>query len=223
MFSFYASHVEKYITGVLYLPWGYDIGMIGSTLMFAATGIWGESLWKHSLSIGGLTSGNLLELSLHLSALSNLPISFYNIYLSYKEKTGKMRSTLECLRPLLPLASFLVISCIWVHWSKNDIINTHARAVFLLNGTIFSNISCRLIVSQMSNTLSENLNYLTPIFGACFIISYLIPSLEVTLTYLLLIGSTFAHWHYGCKVVMQMCVHFKRICFGVGTLKQHDN
>jgi ethanolaminephosphotransferase len=26
-FSFYLSHFEKYNTGVLYLPWGYDLGM----------------------------------------------------------------------------------------------------------------------------------------------------------------------------------------------------
>lgn len=31
LISFYLSHWEKYNTGVLFLPWGYDFGMIVST------------------------------------------------------------------------------------------------------------------------------------------------------------------------------------------------
>lgn len=31
--SFYLSHWEKYITGVLFLPWGYDFGMLVSLLL----------------------------------------------------------------------------------------------------------------------------------------------------------------------------------------------
>lgn len=27
LFNFFVSHFEKYNTGVLYLPWGYDFGM----------------------------------------------------------------------------------------------------------------------------------------------------------------------------------------------------
>ena len=30
--GFYMAHWEKYITGVLFLPWGYDIGQLVSTV-----------------------------------------------------------------------------------------------------------------------------------------------------------------------------------------------
>lgn len=35
MFAFAISHWEKYNTGVLYLPWGYDLSQLVSTDMFA--------------------------------------------------------------------------------------------------------------------------------------------------------------------------------------------
>jgi ethanolaminephosphotransferase len=33
MFCFVASHWEKYNTGILFLPWGYDIGQIVSNCL----------------------------------------------------------------------------------------------------------------------------------------------------------------------------------------------
>lgn len=140
IFNFYVSHWEKYNTGVLYLPWGYDLGMWGSSLMYFATYIWGYTLWKHKLPFG-LKPGLILEAILHISACGNLPMVFYNLYNSYKLKTGKMRSPFECIRPLIPLTLFMIVSLVWAHRSPNDIMNSDARAVFLLSGTIVSNIS----------------------------------------------------------------------------------
>lgn len=78
-FNFYVSHWEKYNTGVLYLPWGYDFGMWGSTAMFLATYLGGYEVWKTNLP-GGITCGNAMEILLHLSALGNMPMVVYNIY-----------------------------------------------------------------------------------------------------------------------------------------------
>lgn len=39
MMNFYYSHFEKYNTGVLFLPWGYDFSMWGTILTFLATGV----------------------------------------------------------------------------------------------------------------------------------------------------------------------------------------
>lgn len=39
MMNFYYSHFEKYNTGVLFLPWGYDFSMWGTILTFIATGV----------------------------------------------------------------------------------------------------------------------------------------------------------------------------------------
>lgn len=79
LFSFHASHWEKYNTGVLYLPWGYDLGMWGSTIMFMLTFIFGAEVWKKQLPFG-LMPGDFMEALLHVSALGNIPITLYNIY-----------------------------------------------------------------------------------------------------------------------------------------------
>lgn len=47
----------------------------------------------------------------------------------------------------------------------------------------------------------ETVNWMTPIVFGCYLISLVIPRLERLLIYLLLIGSTLAHWHYGTIVV----------------------
>jgi ethanolaminephosphotransferase len=201
-------------TGVLFLPWGYDLAMWSSTLVYLVTFAYGD-VWKIPLFGTELNSGHFLEYVLHISASTNLPMVFYNIYRSYADKTGKMRSFSECIRPLIPLVAFLGITTFWVKYSPNNIVEKDPRAVYLLVGTIFSNISCRLIVSQMSNTRCEVYNSQILYLGICFMSSMIFPFFERTLLYLMLIFSTFAHWQYGSVVVQQLCMHFNRICFGV--------
>ncbi|CRK99640.1 CLUMA_CG012951, isoform A [Clunio marinus] len=222
LFNFHISHWEKYNTGVLYLPWGYDLAMWGSVAIYAVNYFCGAAIWKIPLSVNGLMCGHFLEFVLYFGAMSNLPMVFYNLYRSYKDKTGKMRSFVECNRPLIPLLLFLAVSILWAQKSPNRIIETDPRAVFLLTGTIFSNISCRLIVSQMSNTTSETFHWMTPILAICFVVSLVIPSIERFLLYALLVFTSLAHWHYGTVVVQQMCLHFNRICFGVGERNDDD-
>lgn len=214
LFSFHASHWEKYNTGVLYLPWGYDLGMWGSTIMYLVTFIFGFELWKSPLPFG-IMPGYIMEFLLHISALGNLPITLYNIVKSYADRTGKMRPLSEALRPLYSFAIFMGISLYWAYQSPNDIVATDPRAVYMLSGTIFSNISCRLIVAQMSNTRCEAMHWTSPILFLAMVTSFIAPRFERTLIYLLLVGTTLAHWHYGTVVVQQLCKHFNRICFKV--------
>ena len=37
-FVFHIAHWEKYITGVLFLPWSYDMAMLMGTILYATTG-----------------------------------------------------------------------------------------------------------------------------------------------------------------------------------------
>lgn len=189
--------------------------MWGSTVMYLATYFYGSGIWHYPLLSNGLTCGHFLEYVLHISALSNIPMVFYNLYRSYADKTGKMRNFVECVRPLVPLVVFLIISLLWAHYSPNDIVFNDPRAVYLLTGTVFSNITCRLIVSQMSNSTCETFNYLTNYLALAFIGSIFFPRLERIFLYVMLIFSTLGHWHYGTKTVQQLCIHFNRSCFGV--------
>lgn len=78
-FNFYVSHWEKYITGVLYLPFSYDFSMWGSTAMYLLTWWFGYEFWKHNLPFG-ISLGVVMETLLHISAMSNLPMVINNIY-----------------------------------------------------------------------------------------------------------------------------------------------
>uniref|UniRef100_A0A1I8PWB6 Ethanolaminephosphotransferase 1 n=1 Tax=Stomoxys calcitrans TaxID=35570 RepID=A0A1I8PWB6_STOCA len=213
-FNFYVSHWEKYNTGVLYLPWGYDLSMWGSTAMYLVTWWCGYEFWKKELPFG-IPLGNAMEFLLHFSAMANTPMVVVNIYNSYVQRTGKMRTLKEAIRPVWPLLAFMVLLLVWPFISPNDIMEKDPRVLFMLSGTIFSNISCRLIVAQMSNTRCESFHWMTPIYVLFIALGLWIPFLERFLLYVLFILTTLSHWHYGASVVNQMCEHFNRICFSV--------
>lgn len=55
-----------------------------------------------------------------------------------------MRPLNEALRPLLPFLWLFVLTLTWCWYSPNDIINLEPRVLFILFGTLFSNISVSL-------------------------------------------------------------------------------
>lgn len=79
-FNFFISHWEKYNTGVLYLPWGYDFSMWGSTTLYLITWLGTYQIWKIPLPFG-ISPGLAMEFILHISALSSLPMVTYNMYM----------------------------------------------------------------------------------------------------------------------------------------------
>ncbi|EEB17164.1 Selenoprotein I, putative [Pediculus humanus corporis] len=217
--NFYLSHWEKYNTGVLYLPWGYDISMVLTVTLFLITGIFGYEIWKFDLPFN-ISAGHVAEFFFYISALVvNVPVIINNIYKSYKLRTGRMLSFSESMRPLAPVTICFILGTIWTIGSPTNIIGRCPRCVYFMTGTIFSNICCRLIVSQMSSTRCEIFNWLLlPLFFATFFSLMLSPSsktAETSLLYILLILVTLAHFHYGTCVVRQMCDHFHIYCFRI--------
>ncbi|XP_058801369.1 ethanolaminephosphotransferase 1-like [Phymastichus coffea] len=207
--NFHLSHWEKYNTGVLFLPWSYDASMLGTVIVFIITYIGGHEFWKFDLP-WGINAGSMFEMFLYLNAIvSSLPVVLWNIYKSYRDETGKMRSFSEAIRPLVPLAVLFTICTVWVIYSPTQIIEADPRIVFFTVGTMYSNICCRLIVAQMSNTRCEIFSWiLFPAAGTALLV-FIFPSLDLKLMYLLAIGALLAHIHYGTCVVRQMCRHFR--------------
>jgi ethanolaminephosphotransferase len=133
----------------MYLPWGYDFAMVGGTLLYLITSIVGYSFWKVHLPLG-LTPGAVLALSLFAGTyLFSLPTTLLNIYKSYRQKTGKMRPVHEALRPLFSFALAFVLCEVWVANSKNGILEADVRCFFFMSGTLYANMSSRLIVAQV--------------------------------------------------------------------------
>ncbi|OWR48307.1 ethanolaminephosphotransferase 1 like protein [Danaus plexippus plexippus] len=215
--NFYLTHWEKYNTGVMFLPWGYDFTMLGSCILLLVTSLIGPSAWHVTLP-GGLTPGVVFEIVLYFSAIiTSQTVILWNIYKSYRDGTGKMRPFIEAVRPLFPLAIFFILSTAWALYSPNDVINKGPRLFYILTGTIFSNINCRLIVSQMSDTCCESFNdllipYAAVVFACLYGVS---EAVELVLLSLLTALVSVAHIYYGTHVVQEMCEHFKISCFKI--------
>ncbi|ROT71779.1 ethanolaminephosphotransferase 1 isoform X1 [Penaeus vannamei] len=212
---FYTSHWEKYLTKILFLPWGYDISQALIFAIYLVTGIWGQQIWKFEI-VQGISSGAMFEFMMYAGSLgTSLPMSFWNVYKSYRDETGKMLGFWEAVRPLITPLIFFALSTIWVYQSPTNIIERDPRMVLFMVGTIFANVNCRLIVSQMSSTRCELLNWLLLPLAVAVGIAITFPTLE--LATLLIMGSiaTVAHIHYGVYVVRQMCDHFHIKCFSI--------
>ncbi|XP_072948091.1 ethanolaminephosphotransferase 1-like [Epargyreus clarus] len=213
LFNFYLSHWEKYNTGVLFLPWGYDFSMWASTFFFIWTGLNGTGFYKRQL-FGGYTLANGFEWLIYgTGVFTNLPVALYNTYLSYKERTGKMRPPLEAMRPLWSLLTVFATSSLWAH--RSSLADHDPRVLFLLVGTLFSNVACRLIVSQMSNQRCEVINWLLWPLSAAMGLALAFPRYEVASLYAVTAVCVAAHLHYGACVVRQMCDHFRISCFHI--------
>ncbi|KAF6203595.1 hypothetical protein GE061_001927 [Apolygus lucorum] len=213
--TFYITHWEKYITGTLFLPWGYDLSMLSTTAVFVFMYFTDQSLWAYKVT-ENLHLGHMVETIFYLtSIIPTLPVCVLNIRKSYIEKTGKNLALKEAIRPLAPLATFAFVTILWATISPNNIVTAQPRAFYFLTGNVFSNITCRLVVSQMSGTRCRTTNALILPVLAGLILSYYLPFLEVPSVYLLLALTTWAHLHYGICVVDQMCDHLRIRCFKI--------
>ncbi|KAG0719756.1 Ethanolaminephosphotransferase 1 [Chionoecetes opilio] len=219
---FYASHWEKYLTKILFLPWGYDLSQVVSLfapqiifVIYLVTGFCGQNVWKFEV-LSGFSSGVMFEGMMYAGSLgTSVPMSFWNIYKSYRDKTGKMLGFWAAMRPLVTPLVFFGLGTAWVYQSGSDIINRDPRMFVFMIGTIFANINCRLIVSQMSNTQCEVMNWLMFPLAFCLVIVVVFPSMEMVTLIAMSSVATVAHIHYGVYVVRQMCEHFHIMCFTI--------
>ncbi|KAK9701843.1 CDP-alcohol phosphatidyltransferase, partial [Popillia japonica] len=127
----------------------------------------------------------------------------------------------EAIRPLISITILFTLTTLWIIKAP-DILERDPNAMFFLTGMIFSNICCRLIVAQMSQTRSELYNWLLFPTAITVFVSLLIQKTQVdmALLYALCIIATVGHIHYGTCVVRQMCDHFRIECFRI---RQHKD
>ena len=74
----------------------------------------------------------------------------------------------------------MVMFFTWVLASPNDILELDPRCMFYLTGTVFSNICCRLIIAQMSNTRMELLSGILAPSLAAILMALIIPGISDT-------------------------------------------
>lgn len=121
----------------------------GVTITLMLTGLFGIDMWKINWPLG-MSTATLFEIILYASGLlSSHPYIVYRIVMSYRKRTGKMRPFIEAIRPLIPFVSMFAITSVWVLHSHNNICYLEPRMLFLLFGTVFSNISVSLLLLFM--------------------------------------------------------------------------
>ncbi|XP_077443928.1 ethanolaminephosphotransferase 1 [Stigmatopora argus] len=209
LFSFILSHWEKYNTGVLFLPWGYDVSQVTISLVYVVTAVVGVDLWSQPVLFHFLYRDFFTFMIVACSFLVTLPMSLYNVLKAYRSNTLKHSSLYEAFLPFLSPVLLFILSTIWVLLSPSDVLERQPRLYYLMLGTAFANVTCKLIVCQMSNTRCQPLSWLLlPMVGVVTLaVSGLAPD-ETMLLYLWTAAVLLAHVHYGVSVVNQLSCHF---------------
>ncbi|KFP09869.1 Ethanolaminephosphotransferase 1, partial [Egretta garzetta] len=206
LFSFILSHWEKYNTGILFLPWGYDISQVTISIVYIVTAIVGVEAWYAPFLFNFLYRDLFTAMIIACALTVTLPMSLYNFYKAYKNNTLKHHSVYEIMLPLVSPVLLFLLCTTWIFMSPTDILEVHPRLFYFMVGTAFANISCQLIVCQMSSTRCQPLNWmLLPIAAVLFVVmSGFVPNSETLLLYLLTAFLTLAHIHYGVVVVGEL-------------------
>ncbi|XP_033849706.1 ethanolaminephosphotransferase 1-like isoform X2 [Acipenser ruthenus] len=217
LLTFLLSHWEKYNTGVLYLPWGYDISQITLTAVYLLSAVVGVEAWYRPLPFGYFFTDILIAMVIGCCAFLSLPQTLYNIYQARKNETLERNSTYEGLLPLASPALLFTLLTTWVKVSADDILTRHPRLFLWMVGVTFSNVTCRLIICQMTNTRSEVFHWLLLPLAA--IVSAVSTGLLVQSELILLVGYTvlvtIAHVHYGLCVGKQLSKHLNIFIFSL--------
>ncbi|XP_034618780.1 ethanolaminephosphotransferase 1-like isoform X2 [Trachemys scripta elegans] len=266
LLNFMFSHWEKYNTGVLFLPWGYDLSQVLSSsgglltrlqgelfqkpdprqdlddqlycrhtfglpikvhsawqtliAMYLVTAAVGVEVWHKPFLFGYYITDILVILLIGCSIFLSLPQTLYNIHKAHLKKTLKKDSLYEGLLPLVSPVLLFALLTIWVILSPCDILAKQTRLFLWMVGVVFSNVICRVIICQMSDTRSEAFHWL--LFPLALVIYAAVTGLlgkneEMALTIFTMLA-TAAHVHYGVWVGRQLSKHFNIYIF---SLKKH--
>uniref|UniRef100_A0A8C5T7Z2 Ethanolaminephosphotransferase 1 n=1 Tax=Malurus cyaneus samueli TaxID=2593467 RepID=A0A8C5T7Z2_9PASS len=191
LFNFMCSHWEKYNTGVLFLPWGYDISQV-LIAAYLLTGTVGVEVWQKPLLFGYYITDVLVIL-----LIGECPD------LSHLKKTLKNDSLYEGLLPLVSPLLLFVLLTVWVVLSPSNILAKQPRLFLWMVGVAFSNVICKVIICQMSSTQPELFHwFLFPLALVVYAaISGLLGCTEEAVLGVFTALVTAAHVHYGVCVV----------------------
>uniref|UniRef100_UPI00358F90D1 ethanolaminephosphotransferase 1 isoform X3 n=1 Tax=Myxine glutinosa TaxID=7769 RepID=UPI00358F90D1 len=201
-FEFFASSPhQKHIPG-----WVWVVAGTLNFLAYTLDGVDGKQARRTGSSspLGG-------------TLVMTLPMSLYNVYRAYCSHTLKQSSLLQGLLPLFTPILLFVLCYLWGVRARGTILEVQPRLFYWLVGTYFSNITCKLIVCQMSCTRCQAFNWLlVPLIATVLAVcNGFVGEYEVQLLFALTTFVTLAHIHYGVCVVRQLCLHFRVRAFSL--------
>eukprot|EP00899_Mesostigma_viride_P023853 jgi/Mesvir1/4652/Mv03467-RA.1 len=239
--GFYIVHWEKYLTGVLFLPWAYDASQLLETIVYLVTAARGRSIWHSPLfqfpgiTLGGVAvppmSLNGVDLffigTLFFAALQQLASPF-NVICSGKMRGKGLTGWLSGLLPLIPIISLQSLMALWVLKSGSSQPGASITATSTLGrspwiavacaGLIFSNMTSRLVVSAMTSQrhrVTENWLVFALALAVLAAVTGTVPPHQQASLLLapLTAVALAAHIHYWVGVTSDICKHLNIYCF----------
>uniref|UniRef100_A0A8C7P6J8 Ethanolaminephosphotransferase 1 n=1 Tax=Oncorhynchus mykiss TaxID=8022 RepID=A0A8C7P6J8_ONCMY len=202
LFSFILSHWEKYNTGILFLPWGYDISQVTISIVYIFTAMVGVETWYEPIWWNFHYRDLFTFMILGCSFTVTLPMSLYNVFKASRNNTLKHSSMYEAFLPFLSPVLLCLLSSVWVIFSPSGILQQQPRVFYLMVGTAFANVTCKLIVCQMSNTRCQPLSWLlVPMATVVLLAVTGLVANETLLIYVWTAIVILTHIHYGVSVV----------------------
>ncbi|XP_066480517.1 ethanolaminephosphotransferase 1-like [Tiliqua scincoides] len=216
LLTFMFSHWEKYNTGILFLPWSYDISQVAAVSLYLMTAILGIDVWHRPFIFGYCLTEIIIFQTVCCSVLS-LPQTLYNIHVAYGKKTLQKDSLYEGLLPLFSPVLLFALLTTWVSLSPCKILVKQPRLFLWMTGVTFSNVMCRMIICQMTNTRVEVLHWLLiPLAVMVYTATAGYQGrLEEPILIVFAIFVTAAHVHYGVCVGKQLSQHFNIYIFSL--------
>ncbi|CAI5439679.1 unnamed protein product [Caenorhabditis angaria] len=214
---FFATHWEKYNTGIMFLSWAYDLSQYGLVIVYLWTYFVGYK-WFHFMLPGGFVNfAFAFQIGFYACCALSLVASAYNISVAEKLKHNTF---LAAFRPAWPVLTLFGSSIFWGAYSPGNVLDIDPRCFFFCMGTVFSNVACRLIIAQMSNSIAEIFNFALTIYIFAIGLAFQFPNFELSILRISTILITLIHVHYGVCVVRQLCRHFKIEALSVSYLEK---
>ncbi|KAL5108232.1 Ethanolaminephosphotransferase 1 [Taenia crassiceps] len=220
--GFLLAHWEKSITGVLYLPWSYDLGQMTTVLLFVMTFFASPSIWEHRLPIIQMSIPELTPYVAHgVFWLCAIPSSVINVVVACNKDRAKVPTAEAVVRPFAGTVFVFLASWLWMTLSPTHIMEHSPRLFLLCGGTLAANITCRVILAEVTKTKAPMWCNLMGVYGlVVFVLCLGLPptaAAHLEFPCLLALTSliTVAHLLFSGAVVNEMCEIFNIRAFHV--------
>jgi ethanolaminephosphotransferase len=147
LFGFYLTHWEKFITGILYLPWSYDASQLGTLVIYLVHWWFGpEGLHIRLL---GVSAGSLFAVIVIVTIMCGIIMSAWNIYSAAQKQQLRISTDsgftflVQSIQPFCPLLLAFGLTYLWTVVSTADVLSKQPRIFFLMEGLLFSNCCVR--------------------------------------------------------------------------------
>ncbi|KAK6488545.1 ethanolaminephosphotransferase 1-like [Huso huso] len=153
LFSFILSHWEKYNTGVLFLPWGYDISQVTMSLVYIVTAVVGVETWYAPIFMNFHYRDLFTIMILGCAFTVTLPMSLYNVFKSKLAlflnagvyRKNKLKFLFMAFYPSCHLSySIHTVICL-----SPDIIEKQPRVFYFMVGTLLPTCLTAAVVEEM--------------------------------------------------------------------------